>query len=124
MKDFQYEALRDLRASGKSDHEIAKSVESSGGFSVVFENGVIQDVVPRDTITHIAHNPGEIRKHGEHIDLVDRTSFGSHQTRVNPDGNVSDQDINFSNRHTPGTKVGGYTCGADGLPIRGYNDSY
>jgi len=80
--------------------------------------------VGKSTITHVATNEGERNKHGDHIDLIDKTEFGSHQTRVDPDGNVIDQDINLSKRHTPGTKVGKYTCGADGLPIRGYNDGY
>lgn len=102
-------------------------------FSDAFLDGLSRRIENREsgkldyeigTITHIARNEGEIEKHGEHMDLIDRTSFGSHQTRIDPEGNISDQNINFSNRHTPGSKVGGYTCGSDGLPIRGYNDHY
>ena len=31
---------------------------------------------------HIATNPGEIDAHGPHVDLIAKTSIGSHQVRV------------------------------------------
>lgn len=31
---------------------------------------------------HIATKPGEINAHGRHADLIAKTSYGSHQTRV------------------------------------------
>ena len=50
---------------------------------------------------HIATTRGEIEAHGPHADLVVPASFGSHQIRVNPDGEIFSNQLNFFPRLTP-----------------------
>jgi len=45
---------------------------------------------------HIATNPNEIAAHGPHADGIGRTSFGSHQVRVGPNGLIFDDQVNFN----------------------------
>lgn len=47
---------------------------------------------------HIAEKEGELLAHGEHVDLIAGTSFGSHQVRVGIGGEIVDDQCNFSNR--------------------------
>jgi len=69
---------------------------------------------------HIATNSGEIVAHGQHADLIAKTTTGSHQVRVSPDGRMSEKH-NFSNESL------GRRCGwendADGrvTGMGGYN---
>lgn len=62
---------------------------------------------------HIATNPLEINAHGKHADLIAGTSFGSHQMRIDPYGNVIDEQLNFSKNFLRAedprcTAMGGY----------------
>lgn len=55
---------------------------------------------PRDWLRpptgHIATSPGEIAAHGPHADLIALTSYGSHQVRIGPNGDVISEDHNLS----------------------------
>jgi len=55
---------------------------------------------PRDWLRpptgHIATNQGEIAAHGPHADLIAQTSYGSHQLRIDPNGDVISEEHNLS----------------------------
>lgn len=61
---------------------------------------------------HIATKQGEIDAHGPHADGVAKTSYGSHQIRVNPFGFCYDDQHNFSNDFL-GHRHGGFGLDAD-----------
>ena len=71
-----------------------------------------------DPIIHRSINPGEIAAHGDHLDVIGLTSFGSHQMRFDPvTGRMIDQQLNINNAlgggHLP--------LDASGMPITGHN---
>jgi hypothetical protein len=53
---------------------------------------------------HIAKKEGEIKKHGPHADGLARTSFGSDQFRVGPNGEIIGGQLNFKRDNEPATK--------------------
>ncbi len=71
-----------------------------------------------DLVLHRASSIGEIRSHGDHLDILEPQSYGSYQRRVDPiTGRLIDQQLNFNN------DLGGghLPLNASGMPITGHN---